>query len=432
MATRRVTFRLYPNKSQTKKLHNWRRLHCYLYNAALSNRRTQYQKFNHRVNYFEQQNCLPAFKNVWPEFKELGSHALQATLKRVDFAYQRFFNGLGKYPRFKAYRRYKGWTYPCKAGWKALTDGKHGRLRLTNIIGDIRMRGQARTWGTPTTCTILLKDGKWYASITVKCEPVRKTEKGAIGIDFGVNAAASLSDGTQISNPRFLKAAFKKIRKHSQKLRRKRSPTGQKLSSKHKSNQKRTKPSSRWKKLKRKIGKVYSYVANRRADWAHKVAAQILDSNSLVATEKLNLKGMTKKAKKGSKRRRQKTGLNRSLLDVGIGMLKSAIAYKLDEAGGMLIMVPTLKVKPSQTCPECGHQRKKTLSERVHQCTECGCTEDRDVAAAKVMLQWALGTSVHQKKRGELSSTATPKERKNCGAMRQLGSRKRQKRLSQL
>ncbi len=428
--TRRVTFRLYPNKSQTKKLYDWRRLHCYLYNAALSNRRTQYQKFNHCVDYFEQQNCLPAFKEVWPEYKALGSHALQATLKRVDFAYQRFFKGLGKYPKFKSIRRYQGWTYPDRAGWKVLTDGKHGRLRITNIVGEIRMRGQARTWGTPTTCTILLKGGKWYASITVKCEPKRKTGKRAIGIDFGVNAAASLSDGTQISNPRFLKEGMCKLRKHSKKLRRKRTPYGQKqLTEKHKSSRKRVKASSRWKKRSRKIRKVHETIANRRADWVHQVAAQIVSVNSLVATEELNLKGMTKRAKKGSKRKRQKTGLNRSMLDVGIGMLKTAIEYKLEEAGGQFHLVPTKKVKPSQTCPECGHQRKKSLSERVHQCRECGCVEDRDVAAAKIMLQWALGTSVV--KCGELSSTAKTKERKNCGSLRQLGSLKRQKRLSQ-
>ena len=148
----------------------------------------------------------------------------------------------------------------------------------------------------------------------------------------------------------------------------------------------------------------------------------------MVATEELNLKNMTRKALKGSKRKRQKTGLNRNLLDVGIGMLKSAIDYKLDEADGVLVMVPTLKVKPSQTCPQCGVQKPKVLSQRMHQC-ECGYTESRDVAAAKVMLQWALGTSVI--KRGETSSTATTKERKNCGSMRQLGSAKRQKRLSQ-
>ena len=426
--TRRVTFRLYPTKTQVKKLHYWRKLHQLLYNACLSYRKVEYQRFDRSVGYFEQQNCLPAFKECWTEYKELGSHALQATVKRVDFAFGRFFNGLGGYPKFKSARLYQGWTYPCKSGWKALTDGRHGKLKLSNVSGNIQMRGQARTWGIPTTCTILYKQGKWYASITVKCEPKRKTDSGAVGIDFGINAAAALSDGTLIENPRFLKEGSKKIRTLSKKLRRKRSPRGQKLTKKHKASRKRVKPSSRWKKLNRRIAKVYQAIVNRRQNWAHQVAAQIVSSNSMVATEQLSLKNMTRKALNGSKRKRQKTGLNRNMLDVGIGMLKSAIDYKLDEANGVLIIVPTLKVKPSRTCPQCGVQEAKTLSQRVHQC-QCGCVEDRDVAAAKVMLQWALGTNVL--KRGENSSTAKTKERENCGAMRQLGSVKRQKRLSQ-
>lgn len=120
-------------------------MHCALYNAAVYNRKTQYQKFEHSVDYFEQQNCLPAFKEVWTEYKQLGSHALQATLKRVDFAFVRFFKGLGGYPKFKASRRYAGWTYPCSSGWKARTSGKNGRLEITNV-GAIPMRGQVRTW----------------------------------------------------------------------------------------------------------------------------------------------------------------------------------------------------------------------------------------------------------------------------------------------
>ncbi len=96
MPTRRITYRLYPSASSSGKLHLARKMHCELYNAALANRRTQYWRFGHSVDYFEQQNSLPAFKEVWPEYKELGSHTLQATLKRVDFAYQRFFRGLGR------------------------------------------------------------------------------------------------------------------------------------------------------------------------------------------------------------------------------------------------------------------------------------------------------------------------------------------------
>jgi putative transposase len=55
-------------------------------------------------------------------------------------------------------------------------------------------------------------------------------------------------------------------------------------------------------------------------------------------------------------------------------MLRAAIEYKVIEAGGIFVEVPTLKVKPSQTCPKCGHQRKKALDERVHQCEACGFT----------------------------------------------------------
>lgn len=40
---------------------------------------------------------------------------MQATLKRVDYAFQRFFKGLGAYPKFKSIRHYSGWIQ--------LTDG---------------------------------------------------------------------------------------------------------------------------------------------------------------------------------------------------------------------------------------------------------------------------------------------------------------------
>jgi putative transposase len=53
--TRRVTYRLYPNRQQEQKVDYWRRLHASLYNAAVYNRKTQYQKFGHSVNYLEQQ-----------------------------------------------------------------------------------------------------------------------------------------------------------------------------------------------------------------------------------------------------------------------------------------------------------------------------------------------------------------------------------------
>jgi transposase len=108
MITRRTTFKLYPTPQQAAKLFEWRRLHCYLYNACVEHRRTSYKVFGQSVGYIDQQNLLPAFKECWEEYKDLGGHALQATVKRVDFGYQRFFKGLGKYPKFKSIRQYSG------------------------------------------------------------------------------------------------------------------------------------------------------------------------------------------------------------------------------------------------------------------------------------------------------------------------------------
>jgi putative transposase len=391
-------------------------MHKDLYNAAIANRKTQYERFGHTVSYYEQQNSLPAFKAVWTEYKQLGSHTLQATLKRVELAYQSFFKGLRGKPKFKSIRHYSGWTYPDSAGWKIHTTGDDGYLELTDLKVSIRMRGKASTWGKPTTCTIVYRNGCWYASITVECTPVRETGTGAIGIDFGTYHAAALSDGTVIDNPRFLARATEKIKKASKQKRRKRAPNFIK----------KVKGSKRWKKSVIRVSKLQRKVASSRQDWTHKVANQIVSGNSSVVTEELNLKGMTRKAKKGSKRKAQKTGLNRSMLDVGIGNLTKAIEYKLQEAGGYLIKVPTKTVKPSQTCPDCGHQRKKDLSERVHQCSECGATYDRDVAAAMVMLSWALGISVLN--RGEEVPTSSPC---HTGGWKQTTLLKRQKRAVQ-
>jgi len=426
MPVRRVTFRLYPNKKQRQTLQYHRKLHKDLYNAAVSNRFTQYQKFGHKVDYFEQQNGLPAFKEVWTEYKECNCMTLQATLKRVDYAFQRWFKGLGKRPKYKSIRHYSGWTYPRKTGWKAHTTGDNGYLELTKI-GSLQMRGKARIWGTPTTCTIVYRNGKWYASITVELAELqvaaRATDFGSVGIDLGCKTAVAITDGEAhsfVEAPKFLRKTEAQIKHLSKGKRRKVAPN----------RRKKQKASSRWKQAQAKISRVTRKVANQRQDWVHQVASDIVRCNSFVATEKLEVSKMTRKAKKG-KRKKQKAGLNKSILDVGMGMLRSAIEYKVIEAGGIFVEVPAKTVKPSQTCPNCGNQHKKTLEVRVHQCEVCGFTMDRDLAAALVMLLWAqgklpgLGTNLVDADAS--SSTSCTSKRKQAGSMKQLGQMKRQK-----
>jgi putative transposase len=400
VTTRRITFKLYPDRQQEKILHYWRKLHCALYNAAVYNRKTLYQKFGHSVTYLEQQNSLPAFKEVWTEYKPLGSHALQATLKRVDFAFSRFLKDLGGYPKFKASRRYSGWTYPCKAGWKTESNGKNGYLSITNL-GRIQMRGQARTWGIPTTCTILFRNGTWLASITVQCSPVRTISTDSVGIDLGCKDAVTLSTGEKIRLPDFIKEGLLKVKVASKKLRRKRPPN----------RNKKVKASRRWKRERSRVSRYQRKVARQREDWLHKTTSDIVSSNSLVAGEQLNVKGMTAKVKK-KKRKAQKAGLNRSILDVGFGMIGGMLEYKLAEAGGFYVESPTQTLKPTQRCAKCWELTPKTLADRTHICSNPNCnhTEDRDVNAAQVNLIWARGQELSSLDAESPSSTSCDRQ----------------------
>ncbi|MEA5593858.1 transposase [Rivularia sp. UHCC 0363] len=427
MALRRATFRLYPWKQVNEKLCYHRKLHKDLYNAAVSNRITAYKKFGQSVSYFEQQNCLPDFKEVWTEYKLVNSQALQATLKRVDVAFSRFFKGLGGYPKFKSIRHYSGWTYPSFTGWKVHSTGDNGYLELAKI-GQIQMRGKARLWGHPKALDIVNRNGKWYASIVLEVDNTllknsRPSEGGTIAIDLGCNDAIAWTNGEDnglVEAPRFFRKAEKRNKQLGKAKRRKRSPNFKK----------KIKASRRWKKIQKLVSKLYRKIANQRQNFVHQETTRIISGNSTVVTEKLEVKNILAKAKKG-KRKKQKAGLNKSILDVGMGMIKQSLKAKLADIDGLFVEVPTRIVKPSQTCPKCGYQEKKELSQRTHICNNCGYTQQRDIASAEVMLLWhsnnlqGLGTSLLGV--DDCSSTSNTGKRKQAGTMKQLSQKKRQK-----
>ena len=453
MATRRYTFRLYPNKEQEKKLFEARRIHCYLYNACIAHRRYEWRANQRSVSYFEQQNCLPEFKKFWVEFAYLNSLSLQATVKRVDLAYGAFFQGLRKLPKFKSIRCYSGWTYPAqpqKSGWQLDSNGKHGKLTLRDLGITLRMRGQAKTWGNPSTLTIVYKPGlnQWFASITVElldAQPKFGADsclgyESIVAFDLGTETAITTYNGSnfeQVNNPRFTQTLEPKIKQAAKSARRKRPPNG-----KH-----RVKASNRWKKANRVVAKLQRKAGNQRKDWQHKVTSDLASRYDIGVTEKLETKRMTKKAKKvaagagtqvpgkeaASKRKKQKAGLNKSILSVGFGNLNKLLSYKIEGKGGLLITLDTKKVKPSQRCPNCGavHKHWAELSNRYHVCPDCGFEIERDKGSVLVMYnvatnqQQGLGTSLSDV--GLSSSTSATKKRKPTGSMKQLGKMKRQK-----
>ncbi|MFS8886161.1 RNA-guided endonuclease InsQ/TnpB family protein [Synechococcus sp. H70.2] len=429
LVIRRQTFRLYPNKTQKRALLDARRLHCYLYNACVAHRRYEYRRNRRTVTYLEQQNILPEFKKAWPEFAQLNAQSLQATVKRVDFAYQRFFQGLSKKPKFKSIKRYSGWTYPSATGWKVNTNGKHGTVTLRDLGITLRMRGKAKNWGKPTTLTIVYKPTlrQWYASFTVEVEVPRPKfgsqsdlkYESIVAYDLGTETAITLYDGSEfheVANPRFTQRSEEKVRKVAKLKRRKRAPG------------KGVKASRRWKKINRLEAKLKAKVARQRRDWQHKVTSEIARRYDIGVTEKLNVRGMTRKAEgKGKKR---KAGLNKSILSVGFGTLNQMLTYKIEQKGGLVLFLPTQTLKPSQRCPKCGavHKEWADLSNRYHVCPACGFAIERDRGTVMVLYNVALnrqpglGTSLVSL--GCFSSTS---ETRYTGSMKQLGQKKRQK-----
>ncbi len=293
------------------------------------------------------------------------------------------------------------------------------------------MRGKARLWGHPKALDIVYRSGKWYASIVLKVDKIllrnsRKTDTGIVAIDLGCNDAIAWTNGVEnslVSAPRFLRKADKENKRLSKVKRRKRSPNFKK----------KIKASRRWKKAQRQVSKLNRKVANQRQNWVHQETTRIIGSNSTVVTEKLEVKKMSAKARKG-KRKKQKTGLNKSILDVGMGMRKDALKAKLSDVGGLFVEVPTRTVKPSQTCPKCKHQEKKTLDQRIHVCKNCGYHQQRDIASAEVMLLWYLdnlqGLGTNLSDADDSSSISGTRKRKSAGSMKQLGRVKRQKSCS--
>ena len=298
------------------------------------------------------------------------------------------------------------------------------------------MRGQSKRWGIPTTLTIVYRHGRnqWFTSITVdlptvEAKPRSNSElsyESIVAFDLGTETALTLYNGenfTQLENPRFTQKSEQKIKQKSKALRRKCAPNSKK----------RTKASRRGKKARKQVYSLQRKASNQRQDWQHKVTSDIASRHDIGVTEQLNTKGITRKAKKGSKRKKQKAGLNKSILSVGFGTLNKMIAYKIEQKGGLMLMLPTKQIKPSQRCPKCGtvHAHWAELSNRYHICDSCGFEIPRDKGSVMVMYNVAtnqqpgLGTSLAD--RGCLSSTDSTKKRKHTGSMKQLGQKKRQK-----
>lgn len=337
MLRRKLTLKLYPNTVQLKKLDGWVRLHAELYNAALQERIEAYRKAGVSISYYDQQNALPEIKTFRPELVELGSHALQETLRKLDRAFQAFFRRVKAgqspgFPRFKASARFSGFSYPDPAGWRLAQQGVRGatiRLGSGKDAMMIRARGKHRfDEFTPNDLTLLRRrnhatgQDQWYASITLRVsEQVCRRERTGdeqVGLDLGLTDWANFDDGSVIENPRLLRVALPD------------------LAALQRSRAKKKRGSHRYRQLTQQISRLHQRIGDGRKDFIHKQTSALVQRCALIATEELQPKNMSRSAKgtveKPGRRVRQKAGLNREILSAGFGMAHQMVTYKAEEA----------------------------------------------------------------------------------------------------
>jgi putative transposase len=287
---------------------------------------------------------------------------------RVLKAYENFFRRVKEkkagnkakagFPRFKSIDRYRSITYPQDNGAFSIErDGRKTMLRVSRI-GRVRLEPHRQMEGKIKTMTIKRAAGKYYAIFTtVKGIEQRKIKDiNPVGIDLGLDSFITMSDGTKVEKPKFVKRAEKHIAKWQRRIAR------------------RHKGSKRREKAKSKLQKKWEYVTNQSNDFAHKLSHKLVNSGyTSFAVEKLGVNNMVKNHR-----------LAQSIQNASWNRFINMLSYKAESAGMKVIRVDARDT--TQECSSCHYIKKGeerlTLEDRTYHCNVCGMAMDRDVNAS--------------------------------------------------
>ena len=333
-----------------------------------------YEKY---PGYVKAANLLPQWKVEFPWMREAHSQVLQQALKDLDRGWKNFFEKRAERPvPKKKGKSIDSFRFP--QGFK-LEEGNN-RIYLPKI-GWVRYRNSRAMRGVAKNITISSSGNKWFASIQVEyeAEPPVPIEHNPVGIDLGIARFASLSDGSHVDPLNALKKRQYRLRRYQRMMARKQ------------------KFSQNWMKAKAKVQAEYKRIGDARKDYLHKASTQIVKNHDLICIEDLQVANMTKSAAGTAaapgRNVKQKSGMNRSILDQGWYSFRLMLEYKSAWAGGRVIAVPAMYT--SQTCPECGYVSKlnrKTQAEFL--CVKCGYSANADYVGSRNIL--AAGLAVFE------------------------------------
>jgi putative transposase len=315
---------------------------------------TAYQRRHASVSRYQQEAELKEIRAEFPAYEAIHSHVFQDVLARLDKTYQAFFRRMkagekAGFPRFKGRHRFHSFTFKEYGNGARLDNG----CLVLSKIGRISVHWSRPVEGTPKTVTISREADGWYVAIScadVPVQPLPETGQET-GIDLGIEAFATLGDGTRILTPSYYRRAERYLAKCQRRVAR------------------RKRGSHRRRKAVALLAKAHQHIRNQRRDFHHREACKLVQAYDVIYHEDLRISNMVRNHH-----------LAKSIQDAGWNAFLAILTFKAASAGKRVQAVNPAFT--SQACSGCGIIVSKGLSIRWHACPQCGTSLHRDHNAA--------------------------------------------------
>jgi len=381
--------------------------HCcdarFVYNLGLEQRNLWRGERVQKVNTVTQMRELAEVRKAFCWLALGSSSVQQAALRDLDRAFQNWWANQQHFSR-PTWRK-----AGCNEGFyiRVLSVRKQNRKWgevLVPKAGWVRFR-LSRSWPeteASTSARITLdRSGRWHASFT-QPQPklLRETTGAVVGLDMGIAATVTTSDGVQLRMPKLLSQGGTQRKRRLQR----------KLSRQPKGSRRRN-------RTKLAIAKLSAREIDRRKDWIEKTTTMVVQDYDLIAVENLKVRNMVRSAKgtveNPGRNVAQKRGLNRSIQAQAWSLFRKRLEDKTAYASSPVEVIPLNPKHTSQTCPQGHIAAKNRKSQAVFVCTTCGYQANADINAARNIL--AAGFAVAGR-RG--TPQAKPIQAKHSGPMK--------------